>query len=484
MSKNEDIRNISIRQKNLLYLMHRYLIENGFFESANTLRAEARLTEDIEVCDNIDLDSIYLEFAAYYSLKFGKYPKFLKKSQATTSLPGRPTEGGRETSSRYRKSKSISTLSSVSRRTDKALNNLTGSADTTGSSDVNDNSADLHVTVTHINTSCSPVEEGEILSKPQIYDSLSHLKQVQHANHSLNNDILLSCQEWQSLTELVRSTIINEEVKLSWSDMCGNQMAIDIIKEAVLMPIHYPELFTSGLKPWRSALIHGPPGSGKTLLARILYAETRNFITFFNITSSVIVSKWRGESEKLLKILFYLAQKHAPSIIFFDEIESLTSRRDRITDHESSRRFKNELLQLMDGLEQLSTGIFVLASTNMPWEIDDAFLRRFEKKLLVQLPNEEERATLIRKLLPLCVKVCSEQIDDLVRCAEDFTGDEIRLACKEIAMQSVRQIAKISDKGSDYKLKANSLDWAFKQKKPLTLQLMEKHRQWQKQYTT
>lgn len=293
--------------------------------------------------------------------------------------------------------------------------------------------------------------------------------------------MLLSCQEWQNLAELVKSTILNDNLKLKWSDICGNNQAIEIIKEAVLTPIKYPQLFSSTLKPWRSVLLHGPPGSGKTLLAKVLYAETRDKVTFFNITSSVVISKWRGESEKLLKILFYLAQRHAPSIIFFDEIEGLTSKRDRSTDHESSKRFKNELLQLMDGMEQSAGGVFILASTNLPWEIDDAFLRRFEKKLLIQLPNESERCSLITKLLPPNVRLSEAQIATLVKLSLNFTGDEIRLACKEIAMQAVRKITKATLKG-ERPLEEIPEENAFRQIKPLSLLLMEKHGKWQKEH--
>lgn len=480
MSKNEDIRNISIRQKNILYLMHRYLNENGFYETAKTLQSEARLSANFEVCDNIDLDSIYLEFATYYNLKFGKYPKFLKKTTSINlSLPGQRLE--KANANTLQKSKNISNLSSINKNNQKVLNDLNSAISVPNNSDKLDADNDLQVTVTHLNTS----SDADLNSTSRnINDNLADLKQIQHANSASRSDMLLSCQEWQNLAELVRSTIVTEDVKLTWSDMCGNELPMEVIKEAVLIPINYPELFASGLKPWRSVLIHGPPGSGKTLLAKILYAETKNSLTFFNITSSIVVSKWRGESEKLLKILFFLAQKYAPSIIFFDEIEGLTSKRDRITDHESSKRFKNELLQLMDGLDQSNTGVFLLASTNLPWEIDDAFLRRFEKKLLVQLPNEMERATLIRKQLPQCVKTNSEQIHNLVELSNNFTGDEIRLACKEIAMQSIRQFTKLTDPQAKQKDFMMSLDSAFKQIKPLSLTLMEKHIQWQNQYGT
>lgn len=135
----------------------------------------------------------------------------------------------------------------------------------------------------------------------------------------------------------------------------------------------------------------------------------------------------------------------------------------------------------MDGLEQSTMGLFILASTNLPWEIDEAFLRRFEKKLLVQLPNEVERAVLIGKLLPLNVKLNEQQMSSLVNLSEGFTGDEIRLACKEIAMQTVRKITKVKLKG-EAASEEIPVENAFKQVKPLGLNLMEKHLKWQKEH--
>ncbi|KAM7347961.1 katanin p60 ATPase-containing subunit A-like 2 [Cochliomyia hominivorax] len=472
MSKDEEIRNIHARRKNILYLMQRYLNDNGFYGTAAALKNEAKLSDEYELCDNIDLDAIYLEYASYYQLKFGKYPKILKKPQQQQQQTPIKLE---MTASNRKKTKATVAAAAVT--------TTEGETSVAKSKAATYNVNDLQVTVTKMatqlqqNTNSKLLEanlEADTLDKP----SLAHLQEVQHVSSTTNGDLLLTSQEWQNLADLVKSTILKEDLKLKWSDICGNSQAVETIKEAVLMPLNYPQLFNNGLKPWRSVLLHGPPGSGKTLLAKVLYSETKQKVTFFNITSSIIISKWRGESEKLLKVLFHLALKHAPSIIFLDEIEGLTSKRDRCADHESSKRFKNELLQLMDGLEQSTMGLFILASTNLPWEIDPAFLRRFEKKLLIQLPNEVERAILIGKLLPLNVKLNEKQMSSLVKLSEGFTGDEIRLACKEIAMQTLRKITKAQLKG-EVAGEDIPMENAFKQVKPLSLNLMERHLKWQ-----
>uniref|UniRef100_A0A1I8P8I4 AAA+ ATPase domain-containing protein n=1 Tax=Stomoxys calcitrans TaxID=35570 RepID=A0A1I8P8I4_STOCA len=478
MSKDEEIRNIQTRRRNILFLVQRYLSDNGLYNTAAALASEARLSEEFELCDNVDLDGIYLEYASYYQLKFGKYPKILKKAKPLVKLEVSAQKGkANKKQSKSQTNPTVNHQNELQPQLFKANVQEMPSANK-ALLDMNN----LQVTVRKMETNCHQAET-DTLEQRRSGEMLKRLQEVQHGTQGVaGGDMLLSSQEWQNLADLVKSTIMSEELKLRWSDICGNTQAIDIIKEAVLTPLKYPQLFNQDLKPWRSVLLHGPPGSGKTLLAKVLYAETRDKVTFFNITSSVVISKWRGESEKLLKILFFLAQRHAPSIIFLDEIEGLTSKRDRSNDHESSKRFKNELLQLMDGMEQSQGGVFILASTNLPWEIDEAFLRRFEKKLLVQLPNDAERATLIGKLLPPNVRLTTEQMTSLVRLSFNFTGDEIRLACKEIAMQTVRRITKATLKGEKANSEEIPVENAFRQIKPLSLLLMEKHGKWQKEH--
>jgi SpoVK/Ycf46/Vps4 family AAA+-type ATPase len=114
--------------------------------------------------------------------------------------------------------------------------------------------------------------------------------------------------------------------------------------------------------------MHGVPGCGKTLLAKALCSELHEIFTFFNVSASTLISKWRGESEKLMRVLFELAKYQQPSIIFIDELDSLTSKRCAATEHEATKRLKNEFLSLLDGLESDASGkVFVLGSTNLPW---------------------------------------------------------------------------------------------------------------------
>jgi len=180
--------------------------------------------------------------------------------------------------------------------------------------------------------------------------------------------------------------------------------------------------------------------------------------TFFNVSAASIVSKFRGESEKLIKILFDLAKKNAPSTIFIDEIDSIMSHRgnsEQQTEHEGSRRMKTELLIQMDGLEKENDKVFVLCATNLPWELDSAFLRRLEKKIFIGLPSKNDRKLIFEKYLEgklnkidptiapksdssLMFKNCVD-LKSIVSKSEGYSGSDIRLVCKEAAMRPVRR---------------------------------------------
>ncbi|XP_028093778.1 katanin p60 ATPase-containing subunit A-like 2 isoform X5 [Camellia sinensis] len=248
--------------------------------------------------------------------------------------------------------------------------------------------------------------------------------------------------EMRTLAESLSRDIIWGNPDVKWESIKGLENAKQLLKEAVVMPIKYPKYFTGLLSPWKGILLFGPPGTGKTMLAKAVATECKT--TFFNISASSVVSKWRGDSEKLVKVLFELARHHAPSTIFLDEIDAIISQRgEGRSEHEASRRLKTELLiqtrLQMDGLTQADELVFVLAATNLPWELDAAMLRRFEKWILVPLPEPEARRAMFEELLPLPPE---EKLpcDLLVERTEGYSGSDIRLVCKEAAMQPLRRL--------------------------------------------
>ncbi|CAM0882067.1 unnamed protein product [Alopecurus aequalis] len=245
--------------------------------------------------------------------------------------------------------------------------------------------------------------------------------------------------ETRNLAETLLRDIIRGSPDVKWESIKGLETAKRLLKEAVVMPIKYPKYFTGLLSPWKGILLFGPPGTGKTMLAKAVATECKT--TFFNISASSIVSKWRGDSEKLVKVLFELARHHAPATIFLDEIDAIISQRGEArSEHEASRRLKTELLIQMDGLTKTDELVFVLAATNLPWELDAAMLRRLEKRILVPLPEPEARHAMFEEFLPFTPDGFEVPYDILVENTEGYSGSDIRLVCKEAAMQPLRRI--------------------------------------------
>jgi SpoVK/Ycf46/Vps4 family AAA+-type ATPase len=200
--------------------------------------------------------------------------------------------------------------------------------------------------------------------------------------------------------------------EVHWDDIAGLEGAKKALKEAVVYPFLRPDLFSGLREPARGMLLFGPPGTGKTMLARAVATESKS--TFFSISASSLTSKWHGESEKLVRALFGLAKALAPSIIFVDEIDSLLSARSSGSEHEASRRSKTEFLVQWSDLQRAAAGreqssrekkegdasrVLVLAATNMPWDIDEAARRRFVRRQYIPLPEHHVREQQLRKLI-------------------------------------------------------------------------------------
>merc|ERR1719483_812329 len=188
--------------------------------------------------------------------------------------------------------------------------------------------------------------------------------------------------------------IVVEKPNIKWSDVAGLEAAKEALKEAVILPIKFPHLFTGNRKPWRGILLYGPPGTGKSYLAKAVATEA-NGSTFFSVSSADLVSKYVGESEKLVKNLFEMAEEHAPSIIFIDEIDSLASKRSD-GEADNTRRIKTEFLVRMQGVGNDSTGVLTLGATNCPWDLDAAIRRRFQKRIYIPLPGVEARQVMFK----------------------------------------------------------------------------------------
>lgn len=184
-------------------------------------------------------------------------------------------------------------------------------------------------------------------------------------------------------------------------------------------------------------MLYGPPGTGKSYLAKACATEADG--TFFSVSSSDLVSKWLGESERLVKKLFEMARESKPAIIFIDEIDSLCGSRSE-GENETSRRIKTEFLVQMQGVGSDNDGILVLGATNVPWELDPAVRRRFERRIYIPLPDIHARAAMFKIRLgktPHCLT--EEDFMELGKASEGYSGSDITIVVKEAMMMPVRK---------------------------------------------
>ncbi|XP_044898155.1 katanin p60 ATPase-containing subunit A-like 2 isoform X5 [Felis catus] len=438
-------RRTEARRKNLLILILHYLTQEGYIDTANALEQETKLgLRRFEVCDNIDLETILMEYESYYFVKFQKYPKIVKKASDTAenNLPQRSGGKTRRVFVPFPRvmSDSCQNLPKISQQRPRSRTTVGKPGDAKSvhkehpkQEPVNNTpmeGADFGLSISGI-----PKGSGEENVHPQKERLLKPLSAFIGMN-----------SEMRELAAVVSRDIYLHSPNIKWDDIIGLDAAKQLVKEAVVYPIRYPQLFTGILSPWKGLLLYGPPGTGKTLLAKAVATECKT--TFFNISASTIVSKWRGDSEKLVRVLFELARYHAPSTIFLDELESVMSQRGTAPggEHEGSLRMKTELLVQMDGLARSEDLVFVLAASNLPWELDCAMLRRLEKRILVDLPSREARQAMIHHWLPPVSRSRALELRTeleygvLSQETEGYSGSDIKLVCREAAMRPVRKI--------------------------------------------
>ncbi|XP_037272424.2 spastin isoform X2 [Rhipicephalus microplus] len=241
------------------------------------------------------------------------------------------------------------------------------------------------------------------------------------------------------LAHMILDEIVDGGPEVLFSDIAGQEVAKQALSEMVILPTDRPELFTGLRAPPKGLLLFGPPGNGKTMLAKAVAHESHS--TFLNISAASLTSKYVGEGEKLVRALFAVARELQPSIIFIDEVDSLLSER-KDNEHEATRRLKTEFLVEFDGLH---TGneerILVMGATNRPQELDDAALRRFTKRVYVTLPDEKTRLVLLEKLLrkqnsPLSL----DKLKYLARVTSGYSGSDLTALAKDAALGPIREL--------------------------------------------
>ena len=247
-----------------------------------------------------------------------------------------------------------------------------------------------------------------------------------------------SLEEEDELRSRVKSDTYIAQPNVRMNSIAGLDDAKAMLQEAVILPHVLPNYFSSKIRePWKGVLLYGPPGTGKSTIAKAVATECG--CSFFYATPSTFSSKWVGEAEKCLKHVFEIAQENSPAVIFFDEIDALASMRGSQNETEGSRKIKTELLLRLDDIQKSTSKITVLAATNFPWQLDAAFLRRFEQRVLISLPKVD----VIEKMLKLKlsdVKVSpSLDYQKIATLLEGFSGSDINNLCKSAATENMRR---------------------------------------------
>jgi transitional endoplasmic reticulum ATPase len=245
---------------------------------------------------------------------------------------------------------------------------------------------------------------------------------------------------YKEVTPTAMREVYIEVSTVHWDDVGGLEEVKQHLKEAVEWPLKNPEIFSRlGIKPPKGILLYGPPGCGKTLLARAVATESE--ANFISIKGPEVFSKWVGESEKAIREVFRKARMAAPAVIFLDEMDSLTPRRGSgFSDSGVSERVISQLLTEMDGLVTLED-IVVIAATNRPDIVDSAVLRpgRFDRLIYVPEPDEKSRLQIFKiytKGMPLAKEV---DLNQLATPTKYYSGADIESLCREAAMHALRR---------------------------------------------
>ncbi|KAK8807740.1 hypothetical protein WA171_000689 [Blastocystis sp. BT1] len=247
--------------------------------------------------------------------------------------------------------------------------------------------------------------------------------------------------EDKKLQDALAQAIVTEKPNIKWEDVAGLEVAKEELMGAVILPSLHPEFFEGKRQPWRGILLYGPPGTGKSYLAKAVASQADS--TFMSVSSSDLVSKWQGESARLVKQMFNMARDRKPTVIFVDEIDSLCGSRDGGSGSSGQRQVLNEFLVQMDGVGKDQTGVLVLGATNVPWELDAAIRRRFQKRIYIPLPDEVARRTMFKIHFGKEGHTLNE--DDFAYLAsrtEGFSGSDISGLVKQALMVPVKRIQK------------------------------------------
>ncbi|GFP82449.1 ATPase family aaa domain-containing protein 1 [Phtheirospermum japonicum] len=285
------------------------------------------------------------------------------------------------------------------------------------------------------------VDARLVLSTESIQYGIGILHAILNESKSSKKSLKDVVTENEFEKRLLADVIPPNDIGVTFDDIGALENVKDTLKELVMLPLQRPELFCKGqlTKPCKGILLFGPPGTGKTMLAKAVATEAG--ANFINISMSSITSKWFGEGEKYVKAVFSLASKIAPSVIFVDEVDSMLGRRENPGEHEAMRKMKNEFMVNWDGLRTKDKErVLVLAATNRPFDLDEAVIRRLPRRLMVNLPDAANRAKILRVILAKEDLSPDVDLDSVASMTDGYSGSDLKNLCVTAAHRPIREI--------------------------------------------
>ncbi|XP_023163451.1 ATPase family AAA domain-containing protein 1 [Drosophila hydei] len=263
---------------------------------------------------------------------------------------------------------------------------------------------------------------------------------------SKENNFNVNLQTFTDYELMIAShLIVPADITVKWSDIAGLDAVIQDLRESVVLPVRHRDLFKES-KLWqapRGVLLHGPPGCGKTLIAKATAKEAG--MRFINLDVAILTDKWYGESQKLASAVFSLAAKIQPCIIFVDEIDSFLRARNS-NDHEATAMMKTQFMMLWDGLStNPNSAVIVMGATNRPQDLDKAILRRMPAQFHISLPSEVQRVQILKLILETEEVDRNVDFNRLAKLTNGFSGSDLREMCRNASVYRMRQFMRAND---------------------------------------